>query len=42
MDKYNVKSSFQKWLLPINLKKLSPEAQLAIKEFDRYNKKNRF
>ena len=40
MDKYNKKAAFQKWFSAINLNKYSKEAQMTIKKFDYYHKKN--
>ena len=39
MDKYNSKTSFQKWFSSINLTNLSEEAKRFIKNFDSYSKK---
>lgn len=39
MDKYNSKTSFQKWVSSINLDHLSEEAKRTIKHFDSYSKK---
>lgn len=39
MDKYNKKTTFQKWLSAINLKECSKEAKMTIKKFDYYHKK---
>lgn len=42
MDKYNAKTSFQKWFLSINFEDLSSQAQLTIENFDYYSKKTDF
>lgn len=42
MDKYNSKTSFQKWFSSINLKDLSEEAKKSIQSFDSYSKKLNF
>lgn len=39
MDKYNAKTSFQKWISAINLDELSEKSKTAIKNFDHYSKK---
>ncbi|MEB8399158.1 hypothetical protein [Enterococcus casseliflavus] len=39
MDKYNSKTSFQKWFSSINLTDLSEEAKRFIRSFDSYSKK---
>ncbi|MGX7164835.1 IS4 family transposase [Enterococcus massiliensis] len=39
MDKYNLKTSFQKWLSSINLDNLSENAKNSIQTFDYYSKK---
>lgn len=39
MDKYNPKTSFQKWFSAINFEKLSEEARNWIRQFDSYSKK---
>lgn len=42
MDKYNSKTSFQKWFSSINLKGLSEEAKKSMQSFDSYSKKLNF
>lgn len=39
MDKYNVKTSFQKWFSAINFSGLSENSQSLISDFDFYSKK---
>lgn len=39
MDKYNAKTTFQKWFSAINFDELSEEAQNWILQFDLYSKK---
>ncbi|MGI6154778.1 MAG: hypothetical protein GX180_13735 [Enterococcus sp.] len=39
MDKYNKKTTFEKWVSAINFNELSEEAQITIKNFDYYHKK---
>lgn len=39
MDKYNAKTSFQKWFSAINFDELSEEAKNWIQQFDSYSKK---
>ena len=39
MDKYNSKTSFQKWVSSINLENLSEESRRIIQKFDYYSKK---
>ncbi len=39
MDKYNSKTSFQKWISSINFDELSENAKCTIQSFDAYSKK---
>lgn len=39
MDKYNSKTSFQKWISSINLDELSEKSRATIENFDHYSKK---
>ncbi|MGX7352491.1 hypothetical protein [Enterococcus canis] len=39
MDKYNAKTSFQKWFSAVNFEELSAETQNWISQFDAYSKK---
>lgn len=42
MDKYNTKTTINKWFSFIKLENLSPTSRQAIKTFDRYAKKLTF